>query len=292
MPDSAERAVEREYAALKRKVTSVYKQAYKEVADKGKEYTKKHEARAKKYSQMVKDGKMSKADYDAWMQGQVFQGKQWEAKKKQMQDSLYHADLTAQKMIDDSRYRVFAEGANYTTRKIKSDTGIGASFRLYDEQTVKRLVKDKPELLPPGKVGKDKAYKWYSKRIQSSITQGILQGEDITQIAQRIGRQTGQSELSTTLRHARTAFTGAQCAGRMEGLHEAQKMGIRVQKQWLATKDSRTRDAHIDLDGQIVDVDEPFESELGPIMYPGDPDADPANVWNCRCTLTYVYPDY
>lgn len=292
MPDPVERAAEREYNAMKRKLTGVYKQAYKEIAEKGKEYAKKHEARVAKYQKMVKDGKMSQGDYDAWMRGQVFQGKQWEEKKKQMADSLYHADETAQRMIDDSSYRVFAEGTNYTTRKIKQETGIGASFQLYDEKTVKRLVKDNPELLPPGKLGKDEKYKWYSRRITQSITQGILQGEDITQIAQRIGRQAGQSELSAMLRHARTAYTGAQCAGRIEGLHQAQEMGINVKKQWLATKDSRTRDAHAELDGQTVDVDEPFESELGPIMYPGDPSADPANVWNCRCTLTYVYPDY
>ena len=39
------------------------------------------------------------------------------------------------------------------------------------------------------------------------------------------------------------------------------------------------------LDGQLADVDKPFHSELGDIMYPGDPEADPANVYNCRCTL-------
>lgn len=32
-------------------------------------------------------------------------------------------------------------------------------------------------------------------------------------------------------------------------------------------------------------MDKPFESELGDIMYPGDPSADPANVYNCRCTI-------
>ena len=39
------------------------------------------------------------------------------------------------------------------------------------------------------------------------------------------------------------------------------------------------------LDGQLADVDKPFESELGDIMFPGDPEAHPANVYNCRCTV-------
>jgi len=39
-------------------------------------------------------------------------------------------------------------------------------------------------------------------------------------------------------------------------------------------------------------VDKPFQSELGPIMFPGDPSADPGNVYNCRCTLVWVYPEY
>ena len=85
-------------------------------------------------------------------------------------------------------------------------------------------------------------------------------------------------------------ITGAQNAGRMERLHEAQDMGVVVKKKWLATMDKRTRDVHRDeLNGVEVDVDEPFHTSLGDIMFPGDPNADPANVYNCRCTLVYVY---
>ena len=42
---------------------------------------------------------------------------------------------------------------------------------------------------------------------------------------------------------------------------------------------------HAALDGQTQDAAKPFESELGEIMFPGDPAANPANVYNCRCTL-------
>lgn len=57
---------------------------------------------------------------------------------------------------------------------------------------------------------------------------------------------------------------------------------------WVATNDGHTRQAHRDLPFQNEDgvgLDEPFESELGPIMYPGDPSADPSNVINCRCRV-------
>lgn len=49
--------------------------------------------------------------------------------------------------------------------------------------------------------------------------------------------------------------------------------------------DNRTRDWHAELDGQLKDIDEPFINSMGEIMYPGDLNADPANRYNCRCTL-------
>ena len=47
----------------------------------------------------------------------------------------------------------------------------------------------------------------------------------------------------------------------------------------------RTRHAHRLLDGQLADVDKPFGANSEIFMYPGDPEADPANVYNCRCTI-------
>ena len=78
----------------------------------------------------------------------------------------------------------------------------------------------------------------------------------------------------------------------MQTLRDAKSMGIKVKKRWLATLDSRTRDAHQHLDNQVQEVDKPFRSDLGLIMYPGDFEAAAANVWNCRCTLVYDYDEY
>lgn len=292
MADHGERAADAEFKRIKARVNSVYKQAYKDIEQKGKEFAAAHARREAMYRQQLADGKITQADFDAWMRGQVFQGQQWEARRQQMADTLYHADEVAQDMVNDSRYDVFAQNANTIAYELEQGAGANLGFGLYDANTVKSLVKDDPDLLPPKKVGKDKAYRWYNRQIQTAVTQGILQGEAIDKIAHRIGKQTGETCATSMLRNARTAFTGAQNAGRIEGLHQAQRLGIEVKKKWLATLDDRTRDAHADLDGQIVDVDEPFDSELGPIMYPGDPAADPANVYNCRCTLTYVYPKY
>ena len=34
--------------------------------------------------------------------------------------------------------------------------------------------------------------------------------------------------------------------------------------------------------------DKPFSNDIGLIMFPGDPGAHPANVYNCRCTMAAV----
>ncbi|MBP3396523.1 MAG: hypothetical protein J6L87_05050 [Clostridia bacterium] len=77
--------------------------------------------------------------------------------------------------------------------------------------------------------------------------------------------------------------------GRQDSYERARKDGVMLKRKWIATYDMRTRHAHALLDGQLAEVDEPFESELGPIMFPGDHTAHPSNVYNCRCTLGVKY---
>ena len=90
---------------------------------------------------------------------------------------------------------------------------------------------------------------------------------------------------TAAIRNARTMVTSAECKGRQDSYIRAQNDGIVMQRRWIATKDARTRHWHAELDGALAEVDEPFENAIGKIMYPGDPSADGANVYNCRCTI-------
>lgn len=287
MTDAAVRATEA-------RIKTVYRQASDEVRANLEEWTRKHEKRDKRYRQMVADGTMSQADYDAWKRGQLFQGRQWAARQEQVDEILLNAEREAARIVNEGKLGVFASNANYTGYDLEHSANIDTGFTLYDGPTVARLIASDPQILPkpaPG-VQKDKSYAYYNRLMTSAITQGIVQGEGIQQIARRVARTTGESSYKSAMRNARTAYTGAQNAGRLEGMHQAQRLGIKLKKKWTAILDGRTRDAHRDLDGQVQNVDDPFESDLGDIMFPADPTAHPGNVYNCRCRMVTVYPDY
>ena len=292
MSDQGEKITERALAGIMRRYKDVYKDALKDVSTKFDDYSRKFKAKDALYRQRVEEGKMTEAEYKYWLRGQVFNGKQWRAKRDQIANALAQADQKGLDITNAARYAVIAENANYMSYAMEHDAQMDMGFQLYSRESVERLLKEQPQLLPPHKIRKAKDVAWYNRVVSNSITQGIIQGEAIDAIAKRIMNAAGNNLMTTVQRNARTAMTGAQNAGRIVAMHRAQDMGIRVKKRWMATFDARTRDAHGALDGQAQEIDQPFHSELGDIMFPGDPTAAPANVYNCRCTLTYVYPDY
>ncbi len=61
-----------------------------------------------------------------------------------------------------------------------------------------------------------------------------------------------------------------------------------LQKEWLTSVDGRERDAHRMTNGQIVDMDKPFNVGGELLMMPGDPRGRAANVVNCRCAVAHL----
>lgn len=295
MPDYSDRGTEytdRTYESIVERLTAIYRQAQREIVQKLDAHTKRMNAADIEKRAQLSDGKITKASYDAWLRGQVYAGKLWRDKVQSVTATLLHANRHANAIIEGERRAVFGENATFQAYAMEHAAGMDLSFTLYDSATVTRLIKEQPELLPRREIDAEKDEGWNQKKIANAVTQGIIQGESIPEIAARIARDTGHANNAAMTRYARTAMTGAQNAGRIEVMRESEDMGIKVKKLWIATLDDRTRDAHADLDGQTADVNEPFENALGPIMYPGDPNADDANIWNCRCTLGFEYAEY
>lgn len=282
MPESAEKRLER-------KLAKVYAEAQKDMQEKLDEYIAKFRKEDAQKRQDVAAGIITQSEYDEWRKGAIFQGKMWRAKVKQITDSLADANTQSLRLIRGEQLNTFAEGLNHEQYVLEQNTGLSVNFGVYDADTVSRLVRDEPDLLPKKTLNRTKDSRWNHKKVTSAVLQGIIQGESIDDIAKRIALATSQQNRKAMIRYARTATTGAQNAGRMETMHRAQGMGINVRKKWMATLDARTRDSHQHMDGKTVDVDDKFPNGL---MYPGDPSGPAAEVYNCRCTLVYVYPDY
>lgn len=83
---------------------------------------------------------------------------------------------------------------------------------------------------------------------------------------------------------ARTEVISASNAG---SRYAAKQTGLELEKEWVATADDRTRDTHAEVDGQRVPIDEPFKVGGSELMFPGDPNGEPGEVIQCRCTEVY-----
>lgn len=277
---------------MEKRLKSVYNKAYKDMLQKQKDFNAAYAKKEAKYQAQLKAGKITQDQFDAWKRGQVFQGEQWQAKKKQILDTLYSSNEIATKIVNGQTTDVFAFNANYQSFSLEQGTGVNFGFGLYDSASVVNLIKNDPKLLPEWKIDQPKDYIWNQKKLNRQITLGIVEGESLDKIAKRLCNALSTQNFNHMRTFARTAMTGAQNAGRELSLQNAANKGIKVKKEWMCTLDGHTRTNHRLLDGQQKPVDKPFEVDGMKIRYPGDPEAHPSMVYNCRCTMVGDVEDY
>ena len=285
-PDPAHKETDKILRDMEKRLDEVYKQAYKEARQTADDFMKQFREMDKKKRQQVKDGELDKAEYERWRRTQVFQGNRYHQMADTLAADMTHTNQIAASVINGYLPEVYAVNHNYGTYEIEKGSRINTQYTMYDRQTVERLMRDNPDLLPrKAAVNVPKDQLWNKKHINSAITQGILQGESIDKISQRLAATVTDMSHTSAIRNARTMTTSAQNGGRIDSYKRAEGMGIKMLQVWMATLDDRTRHEHRQLDGQKRKVGEAFEVEGEKIFFPGDPAADPALVYNCRCTL-------
>ena len=285
MADIANELTDKELEEMERHLSAIYARAEKELQEKVDKYFKRFEEMDAEKRALVDAGKLTEEEYQRWRRNKIMTGRYWTQMKEQVAQELARVNETALEYVNGRLPNIYAINYNGVGEAIESAVN-GYSFELVDASTVKNLATSDKTLLPYKYVDGKKDVRWNTAKVNAEVLQGILQGESIPNIAKRL-RNVTEMNRASAIRNARTTVTSAENKGRMDMLHDAANKGVITHKVWMAAIDARTREAHRLLDGQEQEIDDPFESEFGDIMFPGDPNADPANVYNCRCTLTY-----
>jgi uncharacterized protein with gpF-like domain len=120
--------------------------------------------------------------------------------------------------------------------------------------------------------------------MQSIIKRAVDEGMGIDRTQALIRTEFAAMSRVRAERIARTEIVSASNMGSQLA---AESTGLTLVKEWLATRDGRTREDHAEADGQTVGLSEMFIVGGEAMMQPGDPSASASQTINCRCVAVY-----
>ena len=293
--DEGRRLTDAELAALEKRIREMYGGAAKNLQQIIDEYFANFRLRDEEMQKLigtvVNGREWTEEDYKQWRLAQMGRGERFEALRDKLAERLTNANEVAISYVNDATPGIYTLNRNYAAYEVSN---AGGNFTLYDEQTVRRLIVEQPDLMPY--YPKEKAVRrgidlaFGKKQITNAVTAGILMGRSSRGIAADLRRRIIDMSVESAIRAARTAVTAAENGGRQATYEKAAEMGIELQREWIATKDHRTREWHGMADGQRVGVDEVFTVGGEKLMFPGDRShgASGWNIYNCRCAVRGV----
>lgn len=305
MADHGHELTDEILADLEKRLRKEYEQAAKETQEKLDKYMKKFATKDAIWKKSVEAGIRTQEEYDKWRLQAIAGGKRWEKMKARIVADQLHTNQIAREIMNKEMPGIFELNANFALYQVEHDSQIDTSLTLYNREAVDRILRDDPEmLLPPGQkvseqIRQGKAERWERNKVQSVMTQGILQGESIPKLASRLASAVADSDYKAAVRNARTMATNAQNAGRYDAYNRLENNGVELTLEWAATLDNRTRHEHRMMHGQRRNVGEPFEVSGVKIMYPAQTgsfmsieNAPQELIWNCRCTILAFVKGY
>lgn len=271
------------------KLSALYADAAKEMQGKLSDFMEGFEKQDANMQAQVEAGKITQEEYSQWRNRHIVQSDKYKSTIDSLSTMAVNADVAAMAMVNGAMPMVVAQSYNFTESlgfEAANKAGLTqGTFQIYNERSVQKLIKENPNLLKDVDMDADK--KWNTEKMNREITQGIIQGEPMEKIADRLQRVTDM-DRNAAVRNARTMMTGAENMGRAEAADDLKKQGIPMDEVWSATYDNRTRESHLELDGTVRDENGYFGVGIinKPLRYPADPEGDPEEIYNCRCRLS------
>lgn len=216
--DLGHKLTDKELAKLERRIAKLYREAGEELQatiDAYFEQFKKRDEEMKAMIGTVQNGKeWTEADYKQWRLNQIGRGKRYQAMRDKVAQRATDANAVAVSYTNDATPGIYSLNRNYAAYTIEQVAG-DIGFDLWDEQTVKRLMVEQPDLMPY--YPKDRALKrgidlaYGKKQITASVTSSILQGKSIKRMADDLQKRiTHESRF----RHPHRPHSRDRCAER------------------------------------------------------------------------------
>lgn len=219
------------------------------------------------------------------LQSIIYQKQYQEALKKQLDgvlDNLQSEEFTSIADYLQKSYHNGYVGVMYDLHQ----QGIPIIMPINQEQVVKALQTDSK--LSKGlydRLGEDVGY--LKRSIRAELSRGIANGSTWNQMAVHIAKGMNspfKKAINNAIRISRTEGHRIQQRSALDAQYAAKEKGADIVKQWDSTLDNRTRPHHRQLDGQIRELDEPFEVDGMKADAPGH-FGKPKEDCNCRCCL-------
>ena len=295
--DKGHKFTDKEIERLENILKRHYGKTNKAVTQILSEYLKRYEDTIAEYEERVDSGEMTEQQYEDAVYMLITTGNEWAQTEDQILSEYVKADASAMEIVGASMITVYLYNALYKSQRMNSRAS--AKFSLDFE--LPRIFRDKDSpfaiitdllngrafrrMLPPPNPDKMKDRLWHRIKLNSIVRQGIRKGKSINKIAEDVERLTGM-DIKAAFRAARTACTNAENSAKLDAMIAFRdKYGIDVKKMWYATLDGRTRTHHREIHGEIRELEEKFSNNL---LFPADPNGDPSEVYNCRCTMLEI----
>ncbi len=220
------------------------------------------------------------------LQSIIYQKRYQEALKGQLEGVMTSLQSNSYSTVSDYLARCYQDGY------------IGAMYDLHgqgipiitpiDQKAVTRAIQTDSKISQGLYIRLGEDVKSLKTSIRAELSRGIANGSSWNEVAGKLGKAFKNTPFSkaynNSMRIVRTEGHRVQIQSAMDVQRAAKDKGADVVKQWDATLDDRTRETHRMLDGQIRELDEPFEVGGMRADAPGMFN-NPAEDCNCRCAL-------
>jgi ferritin-like metal-binding protein YciE len=207
--------------------------------------------------------------------------------QKQLERILGKLHSKTYRTVQEYLQDCYLTGHTAVLYELQSD-GLRLSLPIPQDKVCQAAVND-TKLVKPlyDSIGED--FAGLKKHITDIVSAGFASGASYGDMANQItGKMIGNyatmrgGALGRAKLIVRTEGNRIANAARLEAARTAKQQGADLVKQWDSTMDKKTRPHHVQLDGQVRELDEPFEVDGRKAQAPGKFGIASEDI-NCRC---------